>query len=96
MSEIHPGEIELSEVELTQLTQLNGRETGAEMAEHLRWCAERWLDRWERADETDRARKLSRYLVSWNELSDKDKRKDHEQIRAIPRVLEAIGRGIYE
>lgn len=64
--------------------------------EHLRWCAERWLDDWEHADETDRARKLSRYLVSWDELSPKDERKDHEQIRAIPRVLEAIGRGIYE
>jgi len=63
--------------------------------EHLRWCAERWLDGWEYGPETIREKKINKCLVKWDQVSPEDQKKDHEQIRAIPYVLRGIGRAIY-
>ncbi|MEO8497341.1 MAG: NAD(P)-binding protein [Planctomycetota bacterium] len=63
--------------------------------EHTRWCVERWLDGWKHGPETDRPMKISKDLVDWDKLPPKEQKKDYEQIRAIPRVLKNVGRGIY-
>jgi hypothetical protein len=73
---------EFSEEEVLLLAQM----------EHSRWCAERWLDGWEFADETNRGNKTSKDLRPWQELEDPEKEKDFEQIRSIPRVLEMVGK----
>ena len=63
--------------------------------EHSRWCAERWLAGWRRGPEKDVVKKLHPLLIPWNELPPQEQKKDHEQINAIPRVLDSIGQGIY-
>jgi hypothetical protein len=63
--------------------------------EHARWCAERWLDGWDYAPETDRPKKLNENLRPWNELEPTEQRKDPEQINAIVDVLHQVGRGVY-
>jgi voltage-gated potassium channel Kch len=63
--------------------------------EHLRWCAERWLDGWKCGPETIREQRINRCLVRWDQLQEEDRQKDPEQINAIPRILRGIGRGIY-
>ena len=65
----------------------------AEM-EHRRYCAERWLDGWE-VGENNPDRKTNPTLVAWENLPDAEKNKDREQVRAIPRLLLAVGRAIY-
>ncbi|MBC7965916.1 MAG: hypothetical protein H7Z17_08325 [Fuerstia sp.] len=63
--------------------------------EHERWCSERWLDGWELGPETNRKLKISKDLVSWEELPSGEEKKDFEQIEALPKILHQIGRGIY-
>lgn len=63
--------------------------------EHRRWCAERWLDGWEWGEKTDREKKINKNLVPWDAIPEEERRKDPEQITAIPRVLRSIGRAIY-
>ncbi len=63
--------------------------------EHERWCAERFLDGWKYGPETIRAQKISKALVSWEELPIEEQRKDFEQIEALPRILLASDLGIY-
>ena len=44
---------------------------------------------------TDRERQINECLVSWDQLDEKDKKKDWNQIEAIPKILQSVGRGIY-
>jgi hypothetical protein len=66
----------------------------AEM-EHLRWCAERRLAGWRYGPQKDLTKKEHPCLVPWNELPPQERKKDPEQILAIPRILRTIGQGIY-
>ncbi len=63
--------------------------------EHKRWCAERWLADWKYGPQTIKEKKIHKDLVPWEELPEKEQRKDFEQIEALPEILFAIGRGIY-
>ncbi|MEK6409088.1 MAG: NAD-binding protein [Acidobacteriota bacterium] len=63
--------------------------------EHARWCAERFLAGWEYGKPTARELKINESLVLWNELKEKDRKKDWNQINAIPEILRLVGRGIY-
>lgn len=69
----------------------------AEM-EHSRECAERWLLGWrfgEPKDREERMRlKINRNLVSWAKLDYEERKKDWEQIRAIPDALGKVGKMI--
>jgi hypothetical protein len=76
---------QFSESEMLLLAQL----------EHLRFCAERRLDNWRYGTETIRSEKISKDLVDWDELPEEERKKDYEQISAIPSLLFGIGRGIY-
>lgn len=63
--------------------------------EHVRWCAERFLAGWKYGKPTVRELKINECLVPWDELEAKDKKKDWNQIEAIPQILFSVGRGIY-
>jgi len=63
--------------------------------EHARWCAERWLAGWQYGKPTVRELQISEYLVTWDELQGDQKKKDWNQIEAIPRILRSLGIGIY-
>ncbi|MEK6260734.1 MAG: RyR domain-containing protein [Planctomycetota bacterium] len=63
--------------------------------EHERWCAERWLGGWKFGSETNKKLKISKDLVPWERLLPEEEQKDFEQIKALPEILRAIGRGIY-
>lgn len=74
-----------------------GLELLAEM-EHSRWCAERWLLGWrfgEPKDREERIRlKINRDLVPWADINPEERKKDWEQMRAIPDALGMVGKMI--
>lgn len=65
----------------------------AARTEHARWVAQRRSDGWRSADsEPDVRRRLTPYLVGWDELDDDVRELDRLMIRNIPRFLESITR----
>jgi voltage-gated potassium channel Kch len=59
--------------------------------EHRRWCAERLLAGWERGAARDDARRLHPSLVPWDELSETEREKDRQVVKAIPEIARAAG-----
>jgi len=59
--------------------------------EHARWNAERLLSGWTLGDRADKQRRISPYLVDWDDLADDIREYDRGAIRAIPRILERAG-----
>jgi hypothetical protein len=63
--------------------------------EHERYCAQRWLAGWiYKEGDSDPIAKTNPTLVPWDELSKEEREKDHNQVEAIPLVLETIGLAI--
>ena len=69
-------------------------ETLAEM-EHDRWVIERRCEGWVFGPERDVHRKVSPYLVPWNELDEKVKEWDRNAVRKIPDLLARAGFELY-
>lgn len=63
-------------------------------AEHGRYNAERLLSGWHWAEDRDPPRHLSPYLVAWSALPPKVRNYDREPVRAIPKILAAVGLSI--
>jgi len=63
--------------------------------EHDRWNAERYLDGWSYGESRDLDRKISPYLVKWEELPEDIKEYDREFVRSIPQILAKKGFEIY-
>lgn len=63
--------------------------------EHGRWNAERLLDGWTWGKEKDVEKKISPYLVSWDELSEEVREWDRQTVRKIPEFLASVGFEIY-
>jgi hypothetical protein len=59
--------------------------------EHQRWEAERRQDGWRLGSKRDPLRKLSPYLVPWNNLPEEIKDLDRNAIRALPTFLARAG-----
>ncbi|MEO0085071.1 MAG: RyR domain-containing protein [candidate division WOR-3 bacterium] len=59
--------------------------------EHDRWVREREADGWRFAPKKDVQRKLSPYLVPWEQLAEDIRDNDRNAVRAIPVVLAAAG-----
>jgi hypothetical protein len=59
--------------------------------EHARWNVERLLSGWTWGPQKDVGRKISPYLVGWDELPEQVKEWDRQAVRAIPRLLARIG-----
>jgi voltage-gated potassium channel Kch len=55
--------------------------------EHARWNAERWLDGWTLGPARDHQRKISPYLVDWEQLPEEIKEYDRIAVRNIPSLL---------
>lgn len=68
-------------------TEIN---TMAEL-EHARWNIERLLDGWKCGDKKDVEKKISPYLVAWDDLPEDVKEWDREAVVNIPAVLEEVG-----
>lgn len=68
----------------------NEIEIMAEM-EHGRWNAERLMDGWRWGVKKDVVRKISPYLVSWQDLPENIREWDREMVRKIPEILARIG-----
>jgi hypothetical protein len=52
---------------------------------------ERLRDGWRRGPEKDVEKKISPYLVGWDELPENVKEWDRNTVRAIPRFLAEVG-----
>ena len=63
-------------------------------AEHKRWMQSKLDEGWIYAPKTDRVKKLHNCLVSWEKLPDKEKEKDRDLVRGIPRILARAGYAI--
>ncbi|OAN49455.1 hypothetical protein A6A04_19425 [Paramagnetospirillum marisnigri] len=61
------------------------------IAEHNRWCANRYLAGWHHAKTRDDARFLHPDLVEYQALTEAAKNKDREQVKAIPALFRMIG-----
>lgn len=66
----------------------------AEM-EHGRWVVERLRQGWRRGPKRDPDKKLSPYLVAWEELPDEVKGWDRKTIRDVVRILAEAGIEVY-
>lgn len=77
------------------VTQFSDGEVEAlAVMEHKRYVDERLLRGWRPGPERDTSRKISPYLVSWEELKDMDKNPqewDRDAVRDIPQVLDLAG-----
>jgi hypothetical protein len=62
--------------------------------EHDRWMAQMLRDGWQHARKTDRSKKLHDALLQWDKLSKKQKDKDRDLVRGIPRILAKAGYAI--
>ena len=62
------------------------------IAEHDRWCADLAADGWRHhAGPKDPERKLHPSLIPWDELSEEEREKDREPVRALPEMLAHVG-----
>jgi len=61
--------------------------------EHERWMKTKLEDGWEYAPQTDKEKKRHKALLPWEDqrLAEKEKDKDRDLIRAIPKLLSKIG-----
>jgi hypothetical protein len=61
--------------------------------EHSRYCAERFLAGWRHAPAPkDLVNKTNPTLVPWEKVPIAERKKDYNQIRAIPKIFENMGR----
>ena len=87
----------------TELVPLSGREVGdlpvpddvleqLAVNEHDRWSRDQLRDGWRPTDgDKDPDRKLHPALKPWDELSEADREKDRDAMRALPRILASVG-----
>ena len=59
--------------------------------EHGRWNIERLRNGWRLGPEKDVEKKVSPYLVTWNELPENVREWDRQAVRAIPELLAKVG-----
>jgi AraC-like DNA-binding protein len=72
--------------------QLDGQQLQTlAVMEHRRYCAEREIRNWKAGTETDYEKQVHAALVEWENLSEEERQKDFEQVKAIPRILHAGG-----
>lgn len=80
--------------ETNKIKPLNFRQAELEKLsemEHARWVIERLLDGWKIGEVKDVQKKISPYLVSWQELPENVKEWDRMFVRKIPQFLEEAG-----
>ncbi|MEW5803029.1 MAG: NAD-binding protein [bacterium] len=63
--------------------------------EHERWVEERRRSGWKPGPEKDIKKKITPYLVSWEDLDDDIREEDRNPVRNLPKYLARIGYTIY-
>lgn len=63
--------------------------------EHREWVKERTLSGWVYGDIKDTEKKISPYMVPYEELSEEIRELDRDTIRNIPELLDMIGMAVY-
>lgn len=64
--------------------------------EHERWMEERCRSGWKRGPKKDIKKKITPYLVPWEDLDDDIKEEDRSPVRNLPKYLAKIGYTIYQ
>ena len=59
--------------------------------EHQEWCEEKRGNGWIYGEEKDNKKRISPYLVPWDELEEDTKKLDKDTIKNIPKILESLG-----
>jgi hypothetical protein len=59
--------------------------------EHARWCAERFISGWQYGPVRKDATFEHPSLVPWEQLSESEREKDRQAVRAIPAILQSAG-----
>ncbi|MDO5832562.1 MAG: RyR domain-containing protein [Methanobrevibacter sp.] len=59
--------------------------------EHQEWCEEKRGTGWTKGDEKDEEKRISPYLVSWDELDEYTKQVDKDAVLKIPYLLDCVG-----
>ncbi|MBU1225847.1 MAG: NAD-binding protein [Actinobacteria bacterium] len=59
--------------------------------EHERWVEERLAAKWRQGDHKDPVRKITPYLVPWDDLTEDIRELDRAAVRAVPRLLNRAG-----
>jgi voltage-gated potassium channel Kch len=62
--------------------------------EHARWCADRYLGGWRLGQPADKFRKISPYLVPYDQLTEEIKQYDREAVLQIPELVKLAGQRI--
>jgi hypothetical protein len=62
--------------------------------EHARWCADRYLGGWRLGEKADKPRKISPYLVPYDNLTEEIKSYDREAVLQIPELVLLAGQQI--
>jgi hypothetical protein len=58
--------------------------------EHERWNAERWLAGWRYGAPSNKARRISENLVSWDELHESIREYDRKAVELIPKLVALV------
>lgn len=92
------GDLEVFKTQIDASTPVSPKLPLLAEMEHARWCAERYLQGWSFGEPKDREErnrlKIHHDLVAWSNLDQKEKKKDWEQIYAIPTALATVGKMI--
>jgi class 3 adenylate cyclase len=78
---IHPSEITMTAADVEDLA----------IREHERWMSDRQRHGWTYAPKRDNSRKRHNLLILWDQLSEREKEKDRDTIRNLPRLVERAG-----
>lgn len=62
--------------------------------EHARWCADRFLGGWRLGDKADKPRKISPFLIPYDELTEEIKEYDRQAVLQIPELVNLAGQTI--
>lgn len=63
--------------------------------EHILWCEERIQNGWTYGEIKDTARKISPFLVPYEELTEEDKQKDRDTVLIMLPIIEETGMHVY-
>jgi hypothetical protein len=85
----------LKETDIIEFSDKGELNRMAEM-EHGRWNLERIQEGWKRGEVKDADKKLSPYLVPWNELTEEVKQWDLDYVKRWPKDFQEAGIEIYK
>lgn len=74
-----------------EMTMTNAQAEDLAIREHERWMSDRRRHGWTYAPKRDNSRKHHDLLIPWDQLSEREKERDRDIIRNLPRLIERAG-----